>query len=77
MMIFVFVCLFVFAMFVLACHSGFLEGYFSMMICMLFVWEKIKVTSELAGWTGPREDKEKQKSGENVVVETRRRREEG
>lgn len=33
-----------------ACHSGFLEGYyFSMMICMLFVW-KIKVTSESAGW---------------------------
>lgn len=29
------VCVF-FAMFVLACHSGFLEGYyFSMMICML------------------------------------------
>lgn len=31
-------CVYVFAMFVLACHSGFLEGYyFSMMVCMLFV----------------------------------------
>lgn len=49
---FFFVCVCVcvcFAMFVLACHSGFLEGYyFSMLICMLFVW-KIEVTSELAG----------------------------
>lgn len=35
---FVCVCVCVFAMFVLACHSGFLEGYyFSMLICMLFV----------------------------------------
>lgn len=67
----IFVC--VFAMFVLACHSGFLEGYFSMMICMLFVWKKNKVTSELAGWAGPREDKEKQKSGENVLIRMRRR----
>lgn len=64
---FFFVCAF-FAMFVLACHSGFSEGYyFSMMICMLFVWEKkIKVTSESVGWAEPRGVKGKQKSGGNV-----------
>lgn len=45
-------CVCVFTMSVLACHSGSLEGYyFSMMICMLFVWKKIKVTSE-TGWVG-------------------------
>ncbi len=48
-------CVCVFAMFVLACHSGFLEGYyFSMMICMLFV-RTIRVTSELAGREDPRD----------------------
>lgn len=40
---------------VLACHSGFLEGYyFSMIIRMLFGW-RIEVTSVLAGWADPQD----------------------
>lgn len=55
-----FVCVY-FAMFVLACHGGFSEGYyFSTVVCMSPVG-KIKVTSELAGW-----EKRRRESGDSV-----------
>lgn len=46
----IFVCVCVFAMFVLACHSGFLEGYyFSMMILYVYLCEKLRSLNWLGG----------------------------
>ena len=50
---FFFVCVCVFATFLLACHSEFLEGYyFSMMICMLCRVKKTKNLRSLPNSAG-------------------------